>query len=74
MPEIDNCPVCNTTCELEFGLEEAIGTEITRELPYATCKICKTRWRRRDDPDVTGKMIYEKWFVEFLRQLFRFSL
>jgi len=61
MPEIDNCPVCNTTCELEFGLEEGTGTESKTEISYATCKTCKTRWRRRDDPKVFGNMIYEKW-------------
>jgi len=61
MPEIDNCPICNTTCELEYGVEEGAGAEIEREISYATCKTCKTRWRRRDDPKVFGKMIYEKW-------------
>lgn len=61
MPEIDNCPVCGTTCELEFGLKEAVGTEYGVEISYATCKTCKTRWRRRDDPKVAGKLIYEKW-------------
>jgi hypothetical protein len=61
MSEIDNCPVCNTTCELEFGLEEGAGAEYEREISYATCKTCKTRWRRRDDPVVAGRMIYEKW-------------
>jgi len=61
MPEIDNCPICNTTCELEYGVEEGAGAEIGREISYATCKTCKTRWRRRDDPKVFGKMIYEKW-------------
>jgi len=59
--EIDNCPVCNTTCELEFGLEEGAGAEIDKEISYATCKTCKTRWRRRDDSKVLGKMVYEKW-------------
>jgi len=61
MPEIDNCPVCNTTCELEFGLEEGAGAESEREISYATCRTCKTRWRRKDDPVIAGKMIYEKW-------------
>lgn len=61
MPEIDNCPVCNTTCELEFGLEEGAGAEYEKEISYATCKTCKTRWRRRDDPKDFGNMIYEKW-------------
>ena len=61
MPEIDNCPVCNTTCELEYGLEEAVGTGHEREVLYATCKTCKTRWRRREDPKDVGRLIYEKW-------------
>lgn len=61
MPEIDNCPVCNTTCELEFGLEEGVGAEYGREISYATCRTCKIRWRRRDDPKIFGNMIYEKW-------------
>ena len=61
MQEIDNCPICNTTCELEFGLEEGAGVEIEKDICYATCKTCKTRWRRRDDPKVFGKLIYEKW-------------
>ena len=61
MKEIDNCPVCNTTCELEYGLEETVGTEYETEIMYATCKTCETRWRRRDDPKELGKLIYEKW-------------
>ena len=61
MKEIDNCPVCNTTCELEYGLEEPVGSEYEVEITYATCKTCKTRWRRRDDPKEFGKLIYEKW-------------
>lgn len=31
MPEIDNCPVCNTTCELEFGLEQTVGTDLVQK-------------------------------------------
>lgn len=61
MPEIDNCPICNTTCELEFGLEEAVGIADPVEVQYATCKTCKARWRRRDDPRHAGRLIYEKW-------------
>jgi len=61
MQEIDNCPICDTTCELEYGLEEGAGAKIDKEISYATCKTCKIRWRRRDDPKVLGKMIYEKW-------------
>lgn len=60
MAEIDNCPVCNTTCNLEYGLED-FGDEYSREILYASCKTCKTRWRRRDDHVDLGKMIYEKW-------------
>lgn len=61
MKEVDNCPMCGTTCELELGLEESIGFEDEREIMYATCKTCKTRWRRREDFNVLGKFIYEKW-------------
>lgn len=64
MQEIDNCPICNTTCELEYGLEKGAGGKIgesEKEILYSTCKTCKTRWRRKDDPEVTGKLIYEKW-------------
>lgn len=68
MPEIDNCPVCNTTCELEYGLEEAVGSEYERAVLYATCKTCKTRWRRRDDPEDVGRLIYERWACRILQQ------
>jgi len=64
MREIDNCPICDTTCELEYGLEKGAGAKIgntEKEILYATCKTCKTRWRRKDDPQVTGKLLYEKW-------------
>ena len=61
MPEIDNCPICNTTCELEFGLEEAVGIADSVEVQYATCKTCKARWRRRSDLRHSGRLIYEKW-------------
>ncbi len=46
MLETDNCPVCGTLCVLELGC--------------ATCKTCKTRWRRREDR-AAGSIIYEKW-------------
>ena len=62
--EIDNCPVCNTTCELEFGLKD-LGDEDEREIAYATCKTCKTRWRRIDDPKVPGRIMYESGVAEF---------
>ena len=58
---MDNCPICGTTCELEVGFEETTGFEDEREIMYATCKTCKTRWRMRDDPKSIGKQIYEKW-------------
>jgi hypothetical protein len=48
MPETDNCPVCETKCLFEYGSE-------------TTCKTCKTRWRKREDPHLKGRMIYEKW-------------
>ncbi len=52
MKEVDDCPVCNTTCEVENEFGKVI---------YATCETCKTRWRRRDDREDHGKMMYEKW-------------
>ena len=61
MQEIDNCPVCNTTCVLEHGVEKGSGVWTDKEIAYATCKTCKTRWRRRDDHIVPGKIIFEKW-------------
>jgi len=61
MSEIDNCPVCGTTCELEHGVEETIGFKDGREIMYATCKTCKTRWRRKFDAQIAGKQVYEKW-------------
>lgn len=56
MIETDNCPVCKTPCGL---VVEKDKFEI--EIAYAICKICKTRWRRRDDPKKDGRLIYEKW-------------
>jgi transcription elongation factor Elf1 len=61
MSEIDNCPICGTTCELEYGVEETIGFKDGREIMYATCKTCKTRWRRKFDAHIAGKQVYEKW-------------
>ena len=60
MLEKDNCPVCSTTCILEQGVEETTGFEDEKEIMYATCKTCKTRWRRRLDAQA-GKDVYEKW-------------
>jgi len=65
--EVDNCPVCNTTCELEFGFEKGAyeqGLEgEKREIAYATCKTCRTRWRRREEYLGKSQMkaVYEKW-------------
>jgi hypothetical protein len=48
MPETDSCPVGDTTCLFEYGSE-------------TTCKTCKTRWRKREDPHLKSRIIYEKW-------------
>lgn len=67
VPEIDNCPVCNTSCELEYGFEKGayeVGLEEKEiEIVYATCKTCGIRWRRREEYLDKSKMkaIYEKW-------------
>jgi len=63
LPEIDNCPVCGRPCELEIDFEDSTELEddLGVEVAYATCKTCKTRWRRREDPKDLGKRIYEKW-------------
>ena len=61
MQEKHNCPICGTTCELEYGLEAPVGFETEKEISYTTCKTCKTRWRIRDDPTLPEKVIYEKW-------------
>jgi hypothetical protein len=61
MLEIDNCPVCNTACKLEYGIGEVGKNEHRIEIAYATCKTCKTKWRRKNDPQNLGKLIYEKW-------------
>ena len=67
MSEIDNCPICNTTCELEYGFEKGAyeeGLEEEKmEIGYATCKTCGTRWRRREEYLSKSKMkaVYEKW-------------
>lgn len=52
MPETDHCPVCGTTCAFEYGSE-------------ATCKTCRTRWRRREAPEQKGILVYEKWSCRF---------
>lgn len=60
MPEIDNCPVCNTPCEIETGPVDKSLLGIGTEIVYATCKTCKARWRRKSGI-FFGKLIYEKW-------------
>lgn len=65
--ETDNCPICNTSCELEHGFEKGAfetGLETEeKEIVYATCKTCGTRWRRREGYLGESKMkaVYEKW-------------
>ena len=67
LSEVDNCPVCNTTCELEYGLQKGAYEGGLEEggiqIGYATCKTCETRWRRREEylGKSTKKAIYEKW-------------
>jgi hypothetical protein len=60
--EIDNCPRGNTTVELETGFQEGAGEgdlfEEETEVMYGICKICGTKFRRRD---CKGFMIYEEW-------------
>jgi hypothetical protein len=51
MAERDNCPKCKTICPLQ----------IEAKIAYATCKTCKTKWRRREDTEVPGGLIYEIW-------------
>ncbi len=38
-----------------------MGFKDEKEIMYATCKTCKTKWRRRDDERIPSKLIYEKW-------------
>jgi hypothetical protein len=63
LTEIDDCPVCGRPCKLEITYEESTGFECDMgiEVAYATCKTCKTRWRKREDPTDLGKRTYEKW-------------
>lgn len=46
MLETGNCPNCGTLCKFE--------------LEIATCEMCKTKWRKREN-QVSGKIVYEKW-------------
>jgi hypothetical protein len=63
--EIDNCPICGRPCETEADYADYEGlNQVDRErveIIYATCKTCKTKWRRREDSKNLGRLIYEKW-------------
>ena len=67
MSEIDNCPICNTPCEVEYGFEKGAYEEGLEEegleIVYATCKTCGTKWRRREEylGKSKRKAVYEKW-------------
>jgi transcription elongation factor Elf1 len=51
---VDKCPVCGKSCTLEMDPYD-------NKLAFATCQLCNTKWRRREDPTAEGKSIYEKW-------------
>ena len=64
--EIDNCPRCNSTVVLKHGFAkgayESDLDDTDTEVEYGICKICDTRFRRREEFR-NGKpvAVYEEW-------------
>lgn len=66
--EVDNCPRCGAQVVLEHGTLEG-AYEITldigpTEIEYGVCKICGTKFRRREVLDKRKRrlvVVYEEW-------------
>lgn len=65
--EIDNCPRCSTTVVMEFGLkagafENSELEDSEEEMPWGVCKVCGTKFRRREEFSSEGSVAYyEVW-------------
>jgi hypothetical protein len=66
LSEFDNCPVCGRPCKLEIEDDyredsPTLDSGLGMEMAYATCKTCKTKWRRKVDRRKPELMVYETW-------------
>lgn len=56
--EVDNCPRCDTTVVMEFGLRAGAFEDSEEEMPWGECKVCGTKFRRREELSSEGSVAY----------------